>query len=225
MYTVYEVYNNVSYDPKVKTDFGYSCFIEEPGVLFDAGSKGDILLGNLEKLEIPVDRIRHLVLSHDHWDHRGGADAVLDENPNIKCYYPPETSPETISILEKGADCIMVTDWLEISRGVFISGPVEGSYSGDKIFEQSIVLDIGKGYFLITGCSHPHISKIAGHVRSKGKISGIIGGFHDVDDADISSFEGIEYLAPSHCTTAIDEISASFPDKFHRSGAGYIHRI
>ncbi len=225
MYTVYEVYNNIPYDPDVKTDFGYSCFIEEAGVLFDAGSKGDILLDNLEKLGISVDKIRHLVLSHDHWDHRGGAGAVLDKNPNIKCYYPPETSSETISILEKGADCIMVTDWLELSPGVFISGPVEGIYSGDKIFEQSIVLDTGRGYFLITGCSHPHISKIAGHVRSKGKISGIIGGFHDVDDADISSLEGIEYLAPSHCTTAIDEISDRFPGEFHPAGAGYIHRI
>lgn len=225
MFTIYEIYNNIPSDPKVKTDFGYSCFIEEPGVLFDAGSKGEVLLDNMKKLGISADQVRYFVLSHDHWDHNGGIGAVLDENPEIICYCPPDTSAETRSVLEKGAGCIVAEDWLELSPGVFLTGPVEGIHSDSRIYEQSVVLECEKGLFLITGCSHPHISRIAAHVRERGKIFGVMGGFHDVDEADISSLEGVEYLAPSHCTTALEDIAARFPDTFHRSGAGFIHRI
>ncbi|MBN1431679.1 MAG: MBL fold metallo-hydrolase [Methanomicrobiaceae archaeon] len=225
MFSIYEVYNNIPYNADVEPDFGYSCFIKEPGVLFDAGAKGDVLLKNMEVLGISPEQVVHFVLSHDHWDHNGGIKAVLGENPDIMCYCPPDTSSETRSILEMGAGCISVNGWQELSPGVSLTGPVEGIFSGKSIIEQSLVLESKNGLFLVTGCSHPHISKIVAHVRTKGELFGVMGGFHDVDRADINSLEGIEYLAPSHCTTAIEEINAEFPEKFHRCGAGFIHRI
>ncbi|WP_048148477.1 MBL fold metallo-hydrolase [Methanolacinia paynteri] len=225
MYTIFEIYNNIPYNPELNVDFGYSCFVKEPGILFDAGAKGDVLLCNLERLGISLDRIRSLVLSHDHWDHNGGIKAVLDENPEITCYCPKGTSAETISALERGAGCVVTEGWHEISPGIFLTGPIESVFSGTSIYEQSLVLDSGKGLFLITGCSHPHISRILDCVRERGPVTGVIGGFHDVDEADIRSLEGLDYISPSHCTTAIEAIAGEFGDKFIRSGAGFIHRI
>lgn len=225
MFTVLEVYNNIPYDPDIKADFGYSCFIKEPGVLFDSGAHGDILLYNLNRLGISVDQINYFVLSHDHWDHNGGIGALLDENPNIISYCPPDTSEETRMILSRGAGCFSTHGWLELSPGVFLTGPVEGSYAEKKITEQSIVLENEKGLFLITGCSHPHISKILGYVKNKGDVFGVVGGFHDVNEEDVRSLEGLEYLSPSHCTTAIEAIAEEFGENFVRSGAGFIHRI
>lgn len=225
MFSVYEVYNNIPFDSEVKTDFGYSCFIEEAGILFDAGAKGDVLLYNLNKLGIDPEKIRCFILSHDHWDHNGGIGAVLDQNPDIVCYCPPDTSGDTRSVLERGADCITADDWLELSAGVFLTGPVGGKFSGKKIYEQSLVLEEENGLFLIAGCSHPHISRILEHVRKRGNVFGVMGGFHDVNEADIESLEGMDYIAPSHCTTAIEDIAERSGDKFHRCGAGYIHRI
>jgi 7,8-dihydropterin-6-yl-methyl-4-(beta-D-ribofuranosyl)aminobenzene 5'-phosphate synthase len=225
MYTIFEIYNNISFNPEIITDFGYSCFIEEPGILFDTGAKGDILLDNLRSLGISADRIRCLVLSHDHWDHNGGITAVLDENPKITCYCPRGTSSETVSALDKGAGCVVTEGWYEISPGIFLTGPIECVYSGAKLCEQSLVLDLGGGYFVIAGCSHPHISRILSYVGEKGQVFGVMGGFHDVDEDDIGSLDGLDYISPSHCTTAIEAISEKFGDKFVRSGAGFIHRI
>jgi 7,8-dihydropterin-6-yl-methyl-4-(beta-D-ribofuranosyl)aminobenzene 5'-phosphate synthase len=225
MFTIFEVYNNISYNPCMKTDFGYSCFIKEPGVLFDSGAHGDILLYNLNSLGISVDQIKYFVLSHDHWDHNGGISSILDENPDVVCYCPPGTSSETKSLLEKGSECISTEGWQELSDGAFLTGPVEGVFSGSSIYEQSLVLKSERGLFLVTGCSHPHVSQIIRKVREMGDVFGVIGGLHDVDEDDIRSLKGLDYISPSHCTTEVEAIAREFGDKFHRSGAGFIHRI
>ncbi|GAH15690.1 unnamed protein product, partial [marine sediment metagenome] len=46
------VYDNNAYIENLKTDWGFSCFIKglEKTILFDTGTRGALLLANMEKL-------------------------------------------------------------------------------------------------------------------------------------------------------------------------------
>src|SRR5689334_13606829 len=41
-------------------------------VLFDAGPEGEVFKRNVNKLNIDLNTIEEIVLSHGHWDHAGG---------------------------------------------------------------------------------------------------------------------------------------------------------
>ncbi|MEE4265807.1 MAG: MBL fold metallo-hydrolase [Desulfobacteraceae bacterium] len=67
------IYDNVVWDPTLKADWGFACLVETAGqtLLFDTGAKGDILLGNMERLAIDPLAIDATFISHGHWDHSG----------------------------------------------------------------------------------------------------------------------------------------------------------
>ena len=50
MLTITEVYNNIPCREGLTTDWGFSCLIEEAGLLFDTGERGDGLLANKQQL-------------------------------------------------------------------------------------------------------------------------------------------------------------------------------
>ena len=104
--------------------------------------------------------------------------------------------------------------------GIFSTGAL-----GDEIPEQSVAIKVEDGYFVISGCSHPHIENVLSSVRKEGRVVGLMGGLHDVDDSDISSLSGIGYLAPSHCTKRLSDIKSGYPESFVEAGAGFIHRF
>ena len=72
------VYDNTSYDPRLKSDWGFGAWLEYAGhiILFDTGAKGDLLLGNMAKLDLDPLDIDLIVLSHEHGDHTGGLDGM-----------------------------------------------------------------------------------------------------------------------------------------------------
>lgn len=41
-------------------------------ILFDAGPEGEVFKRNVNKLNVNLDKIEEIVLSHGHWDHAGG---------------------------------------------------------------------------------------------------------------------------------------------------------
>ena len=80
------VYDNNSFDPRLKTAWGFSALVEyhEQILLFDTGGGGQILLENLQALEIDPTHIQSIVLSHAHGDHTGGLSA-LEAPTNQPC--------------------------------------------------------------------------------------------------------------------------------------------
>ncbi len=76
------VYNNNSIGGKgLKGGHGQAFYIETEDVklLFDAGWKGEHVINNMKILDIDVNKIDTLVLSHGHYDHTGGIRALLKE--------------------------------------------------------------------------------------------------------------------------------------------------
>jgi len=72
--TMTVLYDNYVYSKGLKSDWGFSCVVmgTEKNILFDTGTKGDLLLSNIEKLRVKPKDIEIIVLSHNHRDHIGG---------------------------------------------------------------------------------------------------------------------------------------------------------
>jgi 7,8-dihydropterin-6-yl-methyl-4-(beta-D-ribofuranosyl)aminobenzene 5'-phosphate synthase len=220
MFTITEVYNNIPCREGLMADWGFSCLIEEAGLLFDTGAKGDVLVSNMEALGIDPAGIRRLVLSHDHWDHIGGIEAVLAANPSMEVFVHDAFSEKTLSLIRKYTEPRIVAEWTEVADGIAVTGPL-----GTGIREQSLVLSTPDGHLIVTGCAHPHIGRIIERVSQIGPVWGVIGGLHTVSGEDIDALAGVAYLSASHCTDRIGEIAGRYPGSFVPGGVGKTHRV
>ena len=230
MLKITTVYDNNLHQSELKDDWGFSCVAEHPNgnVIFDTGAKPAILESNLKKLHIDPQSIKYLIISHKHWDHKGGALWLLEQNPNIIVYMPktwsnnlekslPINSEHIHSIKEH---ChINDTFYLILSKNLWIN-------------ELALGIKTSKGIVAVTGCSHTGILKIAKTMRlvTKEKIHALFGGLHlmrsskskiknaviGLQDADIN------FIAPCHCTgdLALTIFKEEFNHKFLKNGIG-----
>lgn len=76
--------------PDLATEHGLSFLLElgELVILFDTGAS-DAFLRNAERMDLPIDSVEHVVLSHGHWDHSGGLGAALERIPEAQVYLHP----------------------------------------------------------------------------------------------------------------------------------------
>jgi len=224
------VYDNNTYDQRLQTDWGFSCYIEglDKTILFDCGTKGKILLSNMERLGLKPEKIDTVVLSHFHNDHVGGLDDLLTRNSSVEVWLP-DFFPDDFKdgIRKKGARVIKVTHSAQICDGALTTGIIEG-----PIKEQSLILETEKGLVLITGCAHPGIIKIIESAKSmyKKDICFVFGGFHlgglgqpQIKEI-IAGFRrlGVKKAGPSHCSgdAARQLFSENYGEDFVRIGAG-----
>jgi 7,8-dihydropterin-6-yl-methyl-4-(beta-D-ribofuranosyl)aminobenzene 5'-phosphate synthase len=223
------VYDNRLYRKGLKTGWGFSCLVDHQGkrVLFDTGDNGQKLLFNLKALEVEPESIEAIVLSHNHWDHTGGLEAVIDKNKGVTVYFG-DAFPETFkqSLREKGIRFSPISGMANISQGILV-GPQMGGLGPKEI---PLTLETNKGLVIITGCAHPGIARMVREVKEslKKKIYLVLGGFHlefslRVNKV-ISEFKrlGVEKAAPCHCTgnRAIALFEKSFGEDFIKVGAG-----
>ena len=187
--TIKVLYDNFTAE-KDPADWGFSCLITgtEKSILFDTGAKGDVLLQNMAKMNVTPDAAEVAVISHNHGDHTGGLISVLEKNGKMTVYLPP-SCPETLvrQAESLGAKVVTVTKPVEICRGVFVIGP-----TGDKIIEQALAVDTGKGLVLITGCSHPGVIEIAKRAKEQlGRdVYMVCGGMHLLEMSDETDQRG-----------------------------------
>jgi 7,8-dihydropterin-6-yl-methyl-4-(beta-D-ribofuranosyl)aminobenzene 5'-phosphate synthase len=230
------VYNNLPYNDELTTDWGMSCFIQgsEKNILFDVGGDGEILLGNMRKLDISPEDIDIVFLSHIHHDHIGGLLDVLKENNKITVFLPksfPKSVKEQIKKL--GASFIAIDKSTEICESVYSSGELGGLW----LKEQSLIIDTNKGLIVITGCAHPGVVKIAKKAIEliDKPIYLILGGFHlmaysenEVNKIikDLKAMK-IENVGPSHCTGGkpIELFKKAWKDKFFDLGCGAVFEL
>lgn len=198
----------------LKSDWGFSCFIDAGGrkIVFDTGASGDVLAYNMQKLGLRKEEVDVIALSHEHWDHVGGLDAVLHQNVRV---YIPRSFTKKIKkrIEEKAADVFEVSEPADIFSGVHTTGEL-----GQTIKEQSLVLETRGGVVVLTGCAHPGLETIVEAAAGFGDLYGVIGGFHGFDTLKL--LEGLELVMPCHCTARKKEIMQMYSEKAVWCGGG-----
>jgi 7,8-dihydropterin-6-yl-methyl-4-(beta-D-ribofuranosyl)aminobenzene 5'-phosphate synthase len=233
--TITTIYDNYIFSEVLKTDWGYSCIVEgtEKTILFDTGTKSDMLFHNINKLNMNPKDVELVAISHIHGDHTGGLSAFLDENNKVTVYLPISFPDEFVSGVEKaGAKVVSVDNPVEICKGVSLTGEM-----GGLIKEQSLIVETSKGLVVITGCAHPGIVGIVKKAKEMidKEIYLVCGGFHLLSKSEdevkeiISKFKdlGVMKVGATHCTgdKAIELFKEAYKENFIKMGAGKVIRI
>lgn len=229
------LYDNYLHKEGTKPDWGFSCLIEgtEKTILFDTGTNPEILMHNIEHLGVDLKDVDQIVISHEHYDHTGGLNAVLEKNREVSVYLPVSFPYEFVRNVEtKKAEVISVDEPIEICQNVYSTGEM-----GDQIKEQSLILNTDRGLIIVTGCSHQGIVAILKRAKElfERPIHLVFGGFHlgAKSDAEleeiIRNFKeiGVEKCGATHCTgdKAIEMFKQAFGEDYVPMGTGNIFEI
>lgn len=230
--TITILYDNYVHAEGTTAHWGFSCLIEgmEKTILFDTGTKPEILFHNIEKLAVNPNNVQLVVISHDHYDHIGGLWAFLEKNPRVSVFLPNSFPGDFARKVEKNkAKVVAVNQPQQVCKNVYLTGEM-----GDSIKEQSLILDTDKGLILITGCSHPGIADIVKKAMEihKKKVFMAFGGFHLMRKSEdqlkkiIAQFKelGVSKVGPTHCTgeNAIKLFKEAYGKNFVDMGVGKV---
>ena len=229
------VFDNYAYLEGFPKLWGFSAFVEtdETAFLFDTGSNGRVLLQNMKRLNVDLNRCESLIISHSHWDHIGGLDSVLEVHPDIHLFVPDSLSKHLIRDLDSQSLGVTVVgkDPVKLLPSVYSTGTM------NHIGEQSVIIDSDKGLVVITGCAHPGIVEIAARAIDifQKPIHLLMGGFHLMYDNAVQISEviesldrlGVETICPTHCSgdLAISMFREYFGDSFIDGGTGKVISI
>jgi 7,8-dihydropterin-6-yl-methyl-4-(beta-D-ribofuranosyl)aminobenzene 5'-phosphate synthase len=202
-------------------EHGFSTFIEtERGnYLFDTGGGHSVVRNSLE-LNKDLRTIEKIFLSHGHFDHTGGLPEVLKLKGRVDVHAHAHVFLDRIHVIKDneketkkfvglpykkkyleslGAHFIFNKDFMEVEKGVFLTGEVPRKTSFEKpdpvlfseidgkteqdIFsdDQSLILDTKKGLILVLGCAHSGMINIINYVidkTGKDKFYAVLGGTH-----------------------------------------------
>lgn len=202
-------------------------------VLFDTFGDPGVLLNNIRKFDVDLAKIKHIVLSHDDWDHMAGLWYLIPNREDITVYVCPHFSQEIKDrIRSYKVKIVEVKEFTEITKGIYSTGEMVGNSDKRTIYEQSLILQSPKGIVIVTGCAHQGIINIVEKAKSrfKDKIYLLMGGMHLKDltrkevDGIVLRFNsyGIENIAPMHCTgkRAINSIREVFGHAFMQVRVG-----
>ncbi len=231
------VENNSRIDNYLLSEPAFSLLIEHEGkkILFDTGYS-DVFLKNAKKLNIDLETVTDIVLSHGHNDHTRGLCSLKLNNKNIKLTAHPNIFDEKIGEdkihygcpiskegLEKNYNLNLTSRACQVAPDLFFLGEIENNKTID-IDDSALVYIMQNKLFIITGCSHSGIINIVNYAKKITgivEVYGILGGFHLVNKTDeeievISQFfenEKIEFLAPCHCCNLNSKIILSKRNK------------
>jgi 7,8-dihydropterin-6-yl-methyl-4-(beta-D-ribofuranosyl)aminobenzene 5'-phosphate synthase len=197
-----------------KGAFGFSCFIEKKGILFDTGGDVDTLFFNMQKFRVDPLSIRIIVLSHEHRDHTGGIQ-IINYCGKVDVFVPVSFSERFKGWLASHPNVRLheIQELGEVCEGVFTTGEL-----GQLIKEQSLIVKTGNGLTVITGCAHPGLENILRAVSKLGDIYGVVGGFHSF--SKLEALKGMHLIVPCHCTVRKREIFNLYPKVCKKCSAG-----
>lgn len=182
-------------------------------VLFDTFGNSLLFRWALFRKGVSVREIRHIIISHEHWDHIAGLRYILSRSPEARLYICAHSSREfKDGLAGLGNRIIEVSgESVEIKPGVWVSREIKCLYRDEVLYEQSLILDRGaSGLTLLTGCGHPGIINIVDTVNADfgGTVTAVIGGLHlksASPDTVESVFKelgerGVSSIRPLHCS-------------------------
>lgn len=227
------LFDNYNHNDTCTSLWGFSLYLEKYNLLFDTGSNGRILLKNIEKLHVNIDEIRYIFITHNHWDHIGGIDSILELNSNITLIVPSSLSKFLIKDLKTLCKEVIVCDKKpqKLFDNIYTTGVL-----GDETPEQSLIVDDNYPK-VITGCGHYGISnivKVSKNIINK-EIKFAIGGFHLLHKNQTQILKsikeldtlGVKTVLPTHCTgdLAIKLYKEHFKKQYIKGGVGKIVKL
>ncbi|MCY1722550.1 MBL fold metallo-hydrolase [Prolixibacteraceae bacterium Z1-6] len=205
------VYNNIPSKNYLRTNWGYSVWIEKEDVviLFDTGTKATLLQENLMKLNLDPSKIASIVISHQHKDHTGGLEMVLKEVKKGTKVYLPNDFKSSLKTEFSSVKFKVNTKYHKIADGVWLTEVFMNQDNG--IREQALIIEKEDRLIMLTGCAHPGIAEMCESVRNHfpdKKMQLVSGGFHIMHKSENEVIQisdkirklGFEKIAPSHCT-------------------------
>jgi 7,8-dihydropterin-6-yl-methyl-4-(beta-D-ribofuranosyl)aminobenzene 5'-phosphate synthase len=156
--TITTLIENSVTERELRAEHGLSFYIETRSarLLFDTG-QSDLILHNARRLNIALNDLDAVVLSHGHYDHTGGLSAVLKLSPRAKIlYHPAAMAPKFTRTADEKSRALGITSGnlgtihkhkgakietrkaTEIVEGVFVTGEIPRQTSfentGGKFF-------------------------------------------------------------------------------------------
>lgn len=148
----------------LQSEHGLSLWLEygDKRILFDTGQT-DNILQNAKMLDIHLESTDAIVLSHGHYDHTGGLEAVLDIAPHATLYLHPEATRPKYSQKDKNTRMIGMSDSVretfhilaDINRIVWTEMPTEifpGLFVTGRIPRNTDFEDSGGNFFTQENC-------------------------------------------------------------------------
>ncbi|GAB0147901.1 MBL fold metallo-hydrolase [Marichromatium gracile] len=217
-----------------RTLWGFAALVRVNGqrLLFDTGSNGPALLRGMRAQGVDPATLDQVFLSHQHWDHIGGLDAVLDANPGVSCVLHDGFSAHLVEDIDGlcGELIVVGAEPRELAPGVSSTGRLEGPPD-----EQALVIDTGAGIALVSGCAHPGIETLVARARAlaDAPVRWVIGGLHlmRAESVEIAATVtalrdlGVEWVLPTHCTGAAGVAACQRLYGGHALGGGIGARV
>jgi 7,8-dihydropterin-6-yl-methyl-4-(beta-D-ribofuranosyl)aminobenzene 5'-phosphate synthase len=178
-------------DPGLHGEPGVSYLIRADGLtlLFDTGlgTGHDLtaLESNAVALDVPLDDLDCVVISHLHADHVGGPRPQLRHTFSLgNERQVPGSTPAFVptEMAHPRADVCVVEEARVIGPGVAVLPPLPRMlFWLGPIAEQALVVNVrGRGLVLVTGCGHPEIERMMAAAEKvvEAPVHAVVGGLH-----------------------------------------------
>ena len=220
------VFDNKTASNEYLSGWGLSLLIGET-ILFDTGQRGDYLMYNLHSLKADINKIEHVILSHEHFDHSGGLWDLLKTRKGMAvhgCLHFTEDFKKMVRAL--GSRFVEDDFFGEIIPGIRTTGELVGFDGYAHLPEQALCIGGRKKMSIITGCAHYGIEDLMRKVSIElaDTIDLVMGGFHmlgysrDMIVSTVQLFQqaGVRRVCPMHCTgdDAIDSFRKTYGTSF-----------
>ena len=200
--------DNRSSDSRLSTEHGLSIFLqtERHKILLDTGAS-DVFIRNAEKLDLDLNDVDYVFISHGHSDHAGGLRYFLEHNQKAQIIVSPDAMSGQFfskrgnlhSITSEWPEIdndrlIMIDHTSEVAEGIHIFAHISQIHPMPKGNQNLYVQNTNGCYIhddfrheialyvdglLFTGCAHSGLENIL--AACPWPIHTVVGGFHLLD--------------------------------------------